>query len=89
MQTILAGLLHPCTCKLSEVIGPTDLNLAKKPSKNKEAVDYIGNIERAIAKAKVCLQAAHVVHTVGIVREVCNLHFMEANIEIQYNRFVY
>jgi len=37
---------------------PTDLNLAKKPSRNKAAVDYIGNIEKAIAKAKVCLQAA-------------------------------
>ncbi len=37
---------------------PTDLNMAKKPSKNKEAVDYIGNIEKAIARAKVCLQAA-------------------------------
>ncbi len=37
---------------------PADLNMAKKPSKNKEAVDYIGNIEKAIARAKVCLQAA-------------------------------
>lgn len=37
---------------------PSDLNLSRKPSKNPSAVDFIGNIEKGIAKAKVCLQAA-------------------------------
>ncbi len=37
---------------------PSDLNLSRKPSKNPFAVDFIGNIEKGIAKAKVCLQAA-------------------------------
>ena len=40
---------------------PSDLTLSserKKAVKNAQAVDYIGNIEKAIAKAKVCLQAA-------------------------------
>ena len=45
---------------ISTMVGTpgTDLNLAKKPRKNKEAADYIGNVERAIARAKICLQAA-------------------------------
>ena len=34
------------------------MNLTSKPSKDKAAVDFIGNIEKDIAKAKVCLQAA-------------------------------
>ncbi len=37
---------------------PSDLNLARKPSKDPAAVDFVGNIEKAIAKAKVCLRAA-------------------------------
>lgn len=37
---------------------PTDCNLARKPSKAPSAVDYIGNIQKAIVKAKKCLQAA-------------------------------
>ena len=37
---------------------PSRLNLSRKPSKNPSAVDFIGNIEKGIAKAKVCLQAA-------------------------------
>ena len=37
---------------------PTDCSLAKKPSKDPSAADYIGNIQKAIVKAKRCLQAA-------------------------------
>ena len=37
---------------------PTDANLAKKPSKDPAAADYIGNIEKAMTKAKKCLEAA-------------------------------
>ena len=40
---------------------PSDLTLSserKKAVKDKDAVDFIGNIEKAVAKAKVCLQAA-------------------------------
>ena len=40
---------------------PSDLTLScerKKAVKDAKAVDFIGNIEKAVAKAKVCLQAA-------------------------------
>lgn len=37
---------------------PTDCNLINKPSKDPSAADYIGNIQKAIVKAKKCLQAA-------------------------------
>ena len=40
---------------------PSDLTLAKEKKKavqNKDAVDFIGNIEKAVARAKVCLHAA-------------------------------
>ena len=40
---------------------PSDLTFAKKKKKAvkiKDAVDFIGNIEKAVARAKVCLQAA-------------------------------
>ena len=37
---------------------PTDCNLARKPSTDPSATDYIGNIQKAIVKAKKCLQAA-------------------------------
>ena len=36
---------------------PTDFN-ATKPSKNPDAHNYIGNVEKAIHKAKLCLQQA-------------------------------
>ena len=37
---------------------PTDANLAKKPSKDPAATNYIGDVEKALAKAKKCLEAA-------------------------------
>ena len=37
---------------------PSDLNLARKPSKDPAAADFIGNIQKAIARAKVCMKAA-------------------------------
>ena len=40
---------------------PSDLTLSserKKAVKDAKAVDFTGNIEKAVAKAKVCLQAA-------------------------------
>ena len=40
---------------------PSDLTLGderKKAVKDAKAVDFIGNIQKAVARAKVCLQAA-------------------------------
>ena len=34
------------------------LNLARKPSKDPAAADFVGNIQKVIAKAKVCMKAA-------------------------------
>ena len=37
---------------------PSDLNLAKKPCEDPAAADFIGNIQKVIAKAEVCMKAA-------------------------------
>lgn len=57
---------------------PSDLLLAserKKAVKNKEAVDFIGNIERAIAKAKTCMQAAQARQKKYADKKRIDLHF--------------